>query len=576
MEINCQLIIERLTQRMNLDCAYLIKYPFLQQEYDHLLLAIKPVSGLSLKVLKPLVELCLMDQPAISFELIFTPVLKNNLKTGSLFYCYATLREHRIFGAQGEELLCKQKTMRGILDLTEAYYKKAVTVSADFLRGADTFAVTANYLRALFMVHQSLESHLRMMQVMVHGKCTNVHNLDSRIRSLDAHFCRFKHLFMGTTDEEKERFRLLDRAFVAVGQNRDLELSAFDASQLYDHCVSLQAAMEKLFHYFIDQVRAAYDKLVLATATSKRAAENTAIIKHVQQEKQVVLTSEPMFHAFPWPEAYQSDIYRLLLQIRQDHLPEQIMLLNYYVSHPNGRGLFDFPQKESGRAEIYLVLIKKRVGSCHYQQVVFGQVTAIVSFISTNFIEAKLKKGSRFSHTIWNESVVLYRDPNYKPTYTINAVNWPDTLAKIEQVWTRNSTLIHGLVGIFSSENYCSPQLAVLLLNQLTVIGLHSYIYLRIGYAPMNAKTEELVEWTNICDRKVKAFFEPKGPLEEILNSEILKPMKGRIYELPPALHQADRAYFIRRANELAEFFMDLCASSMAYMEMKSRGKANE
>ncbi|ULT27650.1 hypothetical protein KUH03_13635 [Sphingobacterium sp. E70] len=66
MEINSQLIIERLSLRMDLDRISFFKYQFLNQEHHHLLLALKPVSGLSTKTLKPIVELCLMDQENIT------------------------------------------------------------------------------------------------------------------------------------------------------------------------------------------------------------------------------------------------------------------------------------------------------------------------------------------------------------------------------------------------------------------------------------------------------------------------------------------------------------------------------
>jgi len=128
-------------------------------------------------------------------------------------------------------------------------------------------------------------------------------------------------------------------------------------------------------------------------------------------------------------------------------------------------------------------------------------------------------------------------------------------------------------VEIMSGGHSSSRQLAALLLNQLVSIGLHSYLYLRIGYAPPNATIEDLIEWTCICDKKVKAFFEPRGSLEEILNREILKVMKGRVYELPEELAQLDMDYFESKAKAIGSFFTDLCEQSLAYMEKKSQLK---
>lgn len=574
MEINSRLIIDRLSQRMDLDRAFFVKYQFLDKESYHLVLALKPVSGLSHKVLKPIVELCLIDQENISFELIFAPELKNKIKLGSLFYCYAVLPQHEIFGcSRSSSILSKGKEIRGILDLSERYYEKTIAVSAEFLQGAQTFAEIANYPRALFMVHQSLESHLKLLQVMVDGKGNNVHSLDSRIRNLHTHFQTFKSVFMGETDEDKMRFALLDNSFNAVNQNRDLDISAVDASQLYDHCIVLQAGIEKLFRYFTDALKAEYDVLVKAEAAAQAELEKSKLAKKKGQE-QVNVGAD--FHSFPWPARYQGDIQELLRQLCQENNPEQIMLLNYYVSDAHGKGLFDFPQQDNGNAEIYLVVIKKKLGHCHFRKVAYGQVTAVVAFLNTDFLETKLSQGSRFSHTIWNESVVLYRHPRYKPTYSVVPVDWQSTISKTSISWTRNSKLIQDLVDVFAFDGLSSPQLAVLFLNQLTSIGLYSYLYLRIGYAPMYVTMADLVDWTCICDKKVKEFFTARGDVEEILNAELLKQMKGRVYELPPELARLDIEYFRSKAKEITDFFVDLCDQSIRYMELKSEVRCNK
>jgi len=224
---------------------------------------------------------------------------------------------------------------------------------------------------------------------------------------------------MGEADEDKMRFALLDNSFNAVNQNRDLDISAVDASQLYDRCLVLQAAIEKLFRYFTEALQAVYDALVAAEGAAQAALEKSKLAKMKEQEQ---VEAGADFHSFPWPAQYQSDVQELLHQIRQENNPEQMMLLNYYVSDAHGKGLFDFPRQENGKAEIYLVVIKKKIGHCHFRKITYGQVTAVVAFLNTDFLETKLNGGSRFSHTIWNESVVLYRHSRYKPTYSVGIV----------------------------------------------------------------------------------------------------------------------------------------------------------
>ena len=576
MEINSQLIIDRLSQRMDLDRAYVVKYQFLDQEYYHLLLALKHVSGLSPKVLKPIVELCLMDQKNISFELVPVSEMLSKIKVGSLYYSYATLPNYAVhLASKKKNPPLQAKELKSVLEIAEECYQKFMPISAGFLHGAETFGEQGNYARAVFMLHQSVENHLRFLQIMIDGKANNVHHVSNRIKSLNEHFSMLRESLIGKDEDEKKRFRLLDSAFDAIKQNKDLEISAFDASWLYDHCKFVLHAIEQLYLSFMEGLKTGYEKL---SAITEQKVERKAleVEANIQVGKETALSNAPLFHAFPWPERYQMDIDHLLRQIRQENNPEQMMLLNYYVSDAHGKGLFDFPHQENGKVEIYLVVIKKKLGHCHFRKVAYGQVTAVVAFLNTDFLETKLNQGSRFSHTIWNESVVLYRHPRYKPTYSIAPVNWHNTLFKTSISWTRNSKLMQDLLAVFSFDGLSSAQLAVLFLNQMTSIGLYSYLYLRIGYAPMHVTIADLVDWTCICDKKVKEFFMPKDDVEEILNAELLKQMKGRVYELPLKLEQLDMEYFRSRGKEIAEFFIDLCDRSIKYMELKSEDKSDK
>ncbi len=578
MEINSQLIIDRLSQRMDLDRAYLFKYQFLGQEHYHLLLALKHVSGLSPKVLKPIVGLCLMDQKNISFELVPIAEMLSKVKVGSLYYSYASLPENTVHQAGNKKNPPLQaKELKSVLEIADEYYQKLLPISAGFLQGAETFGQQGNYQRAVFMLHQSMENHLRFLQLMIDGKANNVHHVSNRIKSLNEHFSMLRESLVGKDEEEKKRFRLLDSAFDAVKQNKDLEISAFDASWLYEHCKFVLHTIEQLYLSFMEGLKTGYEKL-LAIVEQKVANKNVEVAVGNLAAKETTLSNAAasQFHAFPWPDRYEADILHVLAQIRQENNPEQMMLLNYYVSDAHGKGLFHFPAVENEKAEIYLVVIKKKIGHCHFRKIVYGRVTAVVAFMSTDFLATKLDLGSRFSHTIWNESVVVYRRPSYKPTYPVSPINWHDTLFKTSISWTRNSKLMQDLLGVFAFEGLASSQLAVLFLNQLTSIGLYSYLYLRIGYAPMNVTIADLVDWTCICDKKVKEFFTARGDVEEILNAELLKQMKGRIYELPSQLAQLDMDYFRSKAKEITDFFVDLCDQSIRYMELKSEAKLNE
>ncbi|MNE88403.1 hypothetical protein D3C80_1857090 [compost metagenome] len=93
---------------------------------------------------------------------------------------------------------------------------------------------------------------------------------------------------------------------------------------------------------------------------------------------------------------------------------------------------------------------------------------------------------------------------------------------------------------------------------------------MRIGHAPNNANLEELIDWTCICDSRLKEFFVPKNNIDGVLNAELIRQTKSRIYELPPELAQLDMSIFSAKASDIGNIFLDLCQQSLEYMEAKS------
>lgn len=94
MAIDKRLLVERLIQRIDLDRIFLFSYSFLGKEQQHLILVMKPEDGVSPKVMKPVIELCLIDTKELSFELIPFGEWRNKVRHGGLYYAYAYRQEN--------------------------------------------------------------------------------------------------------------------------------------------------------------------------------------------------------------------------------------------------------------------------------------------------------------------------------------------------------------------------------------------------------------------------------------------------------------------------------------------------
>src|SRR5690606_32119529 len=191
----------------------------------------------------------------------------------------------------------------GIMELADQWQMKMKKEGDEFREGALKFAEHGNYLKATFMVHQSLESFLRLPQAMIQGNVNNQHNLENRMRTLSTHIPAFKTVLLSEAFISIETFRLLDKGYHAVKQNRDLEITAFDASYLYDKCCEISKAIEMLYQFFLDALKTEQQTRLEQTAQQAALAEekknaapvtaNAGGTTHIRCED---------FSGFPWPK----------------------------------------------------------------------------------------------------------------------------------------------------------------------------------------------------------------------------------------------------------------------------------
>src|SRR5690606_38719090 len=367
MVIDKQLLVERLVQRMDLDRIFLFSYSFLGNDHQHLILVMKPEDGVSPKVMKPVIELCLIDMDNLSFELIPFGEWRNKVRRGGLYYAYASLPQHEIYRSPRKTTKSlTAKEIGGVIELADQWQMKMKKEGEEFREGALKFAEHGNYLKAAFMVHQSLESFLRLPQAMIQGNTNNQHNLENRMRTLSTHIPAFKTVLLGEAFMDIETFRLLDKGYHAVKQHTDLEITAFDASYLYDKCCEISKAIELLYQFFLDALKTEQQvRLEQAAQQAQIAAEKKKVKPAIANVDGTTHIRCEDFSSFPWLQQYKDDVHAILDKIRSNHNPEQISLLNYHTGGFSGSSPFrleTIEERAGVKVELYLVVLMKNTG----------------------------------------------------------------------------------------------------------------------------------------------------------------------------------------------------------------------
>jgi len=403
-----QALVERLTQRMDLHRIFLFSYPYLEDERRHLLLVVNPVKGLAPKTMAPIVSLCLSDGGELSFDLVLTGEWQNQLKQGSLYYTYASLPQHELYaGTKKGNPLFSHKTITGLLELAELNYKNSRESSDEFREGIKNFLAKGDYGQATFMLHQFVELRLKGFQATVGMNGGKSHHLEHLVKGLRGVAPQLQTIFP-SDGPSVELFRLLDQSYTKAKKRESVEITHDEFRILLDQCEHAVAEMDRMVSVMAERIKAYRKQLPMESSGNAYVESEKPCLKSTVSDTAPQPICED-FAGFPWPERYKQDVNTLLDAIRQKHNPEQIILLNYHIGGFSGINLFEqnrHEDKQSAKAELYLVVLMKNKGPFQFRSLKVGAVRAMIVFMRIDSVAKKLAEGDRFINTLWTKGRV--------------------------------------------------------------------------------------------------------------------------------------------------------------------------
>src|SRR5690606_11652975 len=399
----------------------------------------------------------------------------------------------------------------GVIELADQWQIKMKKEGEEFREGALKFAEHGNYLKATFMVHQSLESFLRLPQAMIQGNTNNQHNLENRMRALSTHIPAFKTVLLSEAFMSIETFRLLDKGYHAVKQNRDLEITAFDASYLYDKCCEISKAIEILYQFFLDALKTEQQVRLEQAAQQAQIAEEKKKVKPAiaNVDGTTYIRSED-FSSFPWLQQYKDDVHAILDKIRSNHNPEQISMVNYHTGGFSGSSPFRLETSEERadvKVELYLVVLMKNTGPFTFKTMQMGVASAMVVFLDLQYVERGLAEGNRFMQMIWTKGSVLRRKSTFDPAFAIGDIDWQQEGQRADKLWKRGKTVMDNLVSTARDAQPLFADTGLLLLRNILEIGANSILRVVVGYIPKTKNLDELLDWTRVVGGQVVDYL---------------------------------------------------------------------
>jgi len=567
-----KILVERLIQRLDLHCVFLFSYPFLEEEQHHLLLVVNPVKGLSPKAMAPIVSLCMSDTAEIPFDMMLAGEWQNQLKQGSLYYTYASLPQHELFVASKKKSpLLSHKSITGLLELSRLNYEKCRKSSEEFREAVNNYTAKGDYGQATFMLHQFLAVRLKGFQAtagMNGGKSQNIEYLMKSVRDVAPQLLSI----FPYDSPSVELFRLLDQSYIKGKKMEVIEITAEEFNILLEKAALACTALDNMVAMMVERITMYQEQLLVAVAEERKDVQQAAKTTGNTTSISLQEVYEDFSH-FPWPDPYKRDVNTLLDTIRQQHNPEQIIMLNYHTGGFSGGNMFhqreEDDEKQGAKVELYLVVLMKNKGPFHFKCKQEGVASALVVYLNVDYVKKKLAEGDRFVHTLWTKGWVLRRKSTFAPSFTVAKVDWKGEHERVERIWRNARTTMENIRNLIKKSDEMACDIGLLLLSDLLQVGLHTYLRCAVGFLPSKISLPEMFDWSGIAGRQI--VDQISSNMEENTRLLHLSLNPKQIWWQDQLMNEDMISwYFLDKARAYFELFDSLCQEVLVELANKA------
>ncbi|AIM35805.1 hypothetical protein KO02_03275 [Sphingobacterium sp. ML3W] len=558
MQLNTQLLVDRLVQRIDLDRIFLFNFLNDSVESPHLLLVVNPVKGISVQSIEPIIRLCMADMPDIPFHVIWTGEWSNQLKKGSLYYTYASLPAHLLYQADSKKTpILGGKLVVSLMEMSHVDYAKGKNLADEFMFACYNFQSKTDYFQATAMLHQFIVLRLKGFQTMAGVTIGKAQNLEHILKLMRGTLPGLFKIFTYDT-HSTPLLRLLDTCHVYSKKKDRFDILEEEFEFLLAHCQAFGQALDSMVDFIWNGV-AVYLKERSDHAATVPVDKESAVVM-VKKVQSIVAGPIIMenFSSFPWPQKYKDDANALIDKIYSVYRPEQILLVNYQtVGFSKGNPFHDKVDVGANdiKMELYLVVLTKKSLPFSFRRRHFGDVGASLVFLDLPYVEKHLAMGSRFVNIVWEKSYVLRQKSTFNSQLVPGEVDWSRKLEKIKVIADNAIAVMRNLLMTMTDAPLLMPDAALLLLRELHHIGIHTYLRCAIGFIPKNMDLQELMDWSAIASFEVIDGVLGGNEINKLILSIILKPNDIWWKSLAMDMDEKHEAVVITQGRAVVELY---------------------
>ncbi|MGK9117360.1 HEPN domain-containing protein [Olivibacter jilunii] len=419
-------ILEKLAEKIPVDCIYEFPYTFLGEEKQHLLIVIDSKCQVPAKTLEPMAELCLAETPLHSYTLIPYGELKTAIKNGTLYSTLACRKQHLKLSLGKKPLPhLTQIELESIRTKAREHFEKAAIKQRDFLEGMEFYRSKNNFEQALFMLHQATELTFRGIEKAVFKRDRPSHSLQEHLKLITRYIPELATLFDKEEPHYYRLLKLIDQSYTAVRYERQFEVEKEEIEQLVFKLIPVLDWCNDYYHTCMIELdamirQASVEPIIQATTINAPPTITLSLPDQLRNQLN---------------EQQAKALTTICTNLIKKEALQQLVLIGLEASESTKVAIYQSDILSTPQTtHCYLLGISANSSTSKSHHIVHTDIRITVILCTSSRVSQALEKKNRFFIQTLTQGTPLYVNPD-KALFNVSENDWITTLEKAKAVW---------------------------------------------------------------------------------------------------------------------------------------------
>lgn len=419
-------ILEKLAEKIPVDCIYEFPYTFLGEEKQHLLIVIDSKCQVPAKTLEPMAELCLAETPLHSYTLIPYGELKTAIKNGTLYSTLACRKQHLKLSLGKKPLPhLTQIELESIRTKAREHFEKAAIKQRDFLEGMEFYRSKNNFEQALFMLHQATELTFRGIEKAVFKRDRPCHSLQEHLKLITRYIPELATLFDKEEPHYYRLLKLIDQSYTAVRYERQFEVEKEEIEQLVFKLIPVLDWCNDYYHTCMIELdamirQASVEPIIQATTINAPPTITLSLPDQLRNQLN---------------EQQAKALTTICTNLIKKEALQQLVLIGHETHESQKIAFYQCDNLDIRQTEhCYLLGISTKSSTSKSHIIAHTDIRVTVILCASSRVSQALEKKNRFFIQTLTHGTVLYQNAD-QPLFSIPEPDWMLTLEKAQAAW---------------------------------------------------------------------------------------------------------------------------------------------